>query len=91
MCQLMRQVQANGPDASDEAFAALGQGIMVLGRYLEYAQIKNGVWPQLLLPAINQVRAALGQSRLPDGYFVRLDELAQSLRQSRGWMSPPYS
>jgi hypothetical protein len=75
MCQLMRQVQANGSEASDDAFAALGQGIMVLGRYLEYAQIKNGVWPQLLLPAINHVRAALGQSRLSDGHFVRLDDL----------------
>lgn len=75
MSQLMRQVRANGPEASDEAFAALGQGVMVLGRYLEYAQIKEGVWPQLLLPAINQVRAALGQSRLPDGYFVRIEAL----------------
>ncbi|MFP5429760.1 MAG: hypothetical protein ACLGHE_02095 [Gammaproteobacteria bacterium] len=75
MCQLMRQVQANGPEAADEAFAALGQGIMVLGRYLEYAQIKEGVWPQLLLPSINQVRAALGQSPLPDGHFMVLGEL----------------
>lgn len=78
MSQLMRQVQANGPEAADEAFAALGQGIMVLGRYLEYAQIKEGVWPQLLLPAINQVRAALGQSPLPEGYFLSLGELPEA-------------
>ncbi|HQX90748.1 MAG TPA: hypothetical protein PKY03_10205 [Moraxellaceae bacterium] len=88
MSQLMRQVQANGPDASDEAFAALGQGIMVLGRYLEYAQIKNGVWPQLLLPAINQVRTALGQTRLPDGYFVRLDVLPEPPEVTRLDVTP---
>ena len=75
MSQLMRQVQANGADAADEAFAALGQGIMVLGRYLEYVQIKEGAWPQLLLPAINQVRAALGQNPLPEGYFLHVSEL----------------
>lgn len=75
MSQLMRQVQTNGPEASDEAFAALGQGIMVLGRYLEYVQLKQGASPQLLLPAINQVRAALGQAPLPEGFFLQLPHL----------------
>lgn len=75
MSQLMRQVQANGPEASDETFAALGQGIMVLGRYLEYVQLTLGAWPQLLLPAINQVRAALGQAPLPEGYFLHIPKL----------------
>lgn len=75
MAQLMRQVQANGPEASDENFAALGQGIMVLGRYIEYVQIKQASWPQLLMPAINQVRAALGQGPLPEGYFLHLEAL----------------
>lgn len=75
MSQLMRQVQANGPEASDENFAALGQGIMVLGRYLEYVQIRQGGWPQLLLPAINQVRSALGQAPLPEGHFLQLKQL----------------
>lgn len=75
MSQLMRQVQANGPEASDENFAALGQGLMVLGRYLEYVQLKQGGWPQLLLPAVNQVRSALGQAPLPEGYFLQLRQL----------------
>lgn len=75
MSQLMRQVQANGSEASDENFAALGQGIMVLGRYLEYVQIRQRGWPQLLLPAINQVRFALGQAPLPEGHFLQLGRL----------------
>ncbi|MDP2227129.1 MAG: hypothetical protein Q8J78_06600 [Moraxellaceae bacterium] len=75
MSQLMRQVQANGAEASDATFAALGQGLMVLGRYLEYVQIRQGAWPQLLLPAINQVRAALGQAALAEGHFIVLEHL----------------
>lgn len=72
LAQLMRQVQANGAEAAEDNFAALGQGIMVLGRYLEYAQLKQIAWPQLLTPAINQVRVALGQTLLPEGYFLKL-------------------
>lgn len=70
LSQLMRQVQANGAEAADDNFAALGQGIMVLGRYLEYVQLKQASWPQLLLPAINQVRSSLGQAPLPEGHFL---------------------
>lgn len=75
LSQLMRQVQANGAEASDDNFAALGQGLMVLGRYLEYVQLKKGGWPQLLLPAVNQVRSALGQAPLPEGCFLSLRQL----------------
>lgn len=75
MSQLIRQVQTNGADAADENFAALGQGIMVLGCYLEYVQIRQRAWPQLLLPAINEVRAALGQAPLPEGFFLQLKQL----------------
>jgi hypothetical protein len=75
MSQLMRQVQTNGAEASDASFAALGQGIMVLGRYLEYVQIRQAIWPQLLLPAINQVRSALGQAPLAEGHFLEMPKL----------------
>lgn len=78
MSQLMRQVQSNEPEASDETFAALGQGIMVLGRYLEYVQLKQAAAPQLLLPAINQVRAAIGQAPLPEGCFLPIPKLLPS-------------
>lgn len=75
LAQLMRQVQANGADASEQNFAALGQGIMVLGRYLEYVQLKRAAWPQLLLPSINQVREALGQAPLSEGHFLVFGQL----------------
>lgn len=72
MSQLLRQVQERGAAAADEDFAALGQGLMILGRYLEYLQLRQTSWPQLLLPAINQVRAALRQPLLGEGYFIKL-------------------
>lgn len=75
LADLLRQVQERGEDAADEDFAALGQGLMVLGRYLEYVQIHQVAWPQLLLPAINQVRAALRRPLLSEGFFLHLGEL----------------
>ncbi|MCC2637294.1 MAG: hypothetical protein K0Q68_1013 [Moraxellaceae bacterium] len=75
LADLVRQVQARGDQAADEDFAALGQGLMVLGRYLEYVQIHQVAWPQLLLPAINQVRAALHQPLLSEGSLLVLGEL----------------
>lgn len=75
LADLLRQVQERGEAAADDDFAALGQGIMVLGRYLEYVQIHQVAWPQLLLPAINQVRAALRRPPLSEGFFLQLGQL----------------
>jgi hypothetical protein len=75
LTRLLQQVQARGADAVDDDFAALGQGVMVLGRYLEYVQLGQAQWPQLLGPAINQVRAALHQPALPEGSFLGLGQL----------------
>jgi hypothetical protein len=75
MAELMRQVQQKGSEAPDEAFGALGGAIMVLSRYLEYVQIKGVGWPQLLLPTINQVQAALGRPPVHEGHFLALGEI----------------
>lgn len=88
MSQLLRQVQARGADAADADFAALGQGLMVLGRYLEYVQLRQTGRPQLLLPAINQVRAALKQPALPEGAFVRLRQLPAAPAAGRLELAP---
>jgi hypothetical protein len=88
MVQLLRQVQNRGPDAADEDFAALGQGLMILGRYLEYLQLRQTSWPQLLLPAINQVRAALKQPPLSEGHFVRIDQLPAAPAVSKLELTP---
>ena len=72
MYALMREAQGTGAKTPDESFAALGGAIMVLSRYLEYVQIKGGCWPQLLIPTINQVHAALKRPPLREGSFIPL-------------------
>jgi hypothetical protein len=88
LTQLLRQVQERGEGTAEEDFAALGQGIMVLGHYLEYVQIHHVAWPQLLLPAINQVRAALGQAPLPEGFFLAIAALPAAPAVTRLELSP---
>ncbi len=90
---LIKQVATRTTSASDDDFAALGNGIMVLGRYLEYVQIKGGAWPQLLLPTLNQIQAALGLPAMAEGYFLRLPQLpsapqATALQLANGQLQP---
>jgi hypothetical protein len=59
-------------------YSALGSGMMVLGRYLEYVQIKAVNLPQLLIPSINEARAALGLPPLGEGYFLDVPYLPDS-------------
>lgn len=88
LTRVLRQVQEKGDAAAEEDFAALGQGIMVLGHYLEYVQIHHAAWPQLLLPAINQVRAALGEAPLPEGFFLHLAALPAAPEVTRLELTP---
>jgi hypothetical protein len=88
LAQLMKQVQVNGAEAADDNFAALGQGLMVLGRYLEYVQLKRVGWPQLLIPAINQVRLALGQAPLAEGSLITVQQLPQAPAVQKLELSP---
>lgn len=88
LADLLRQVQERGEGAADDDFAALGQGIMVLGRYLEYVQIHQVAWPQLLLPAINQVRAALRRPPLSEGFFLHLGQLPAPAAVTRLELTP---
>ncbi|HQV80217.1 MAG: hypothetical protein KBF23_00185 [Agitococcus sp.] len=67
---LLRQVNELQEKTPDIYYSALGSGMMVLGRYLEYVQIKAVNLPQLLIPSINEARAALGVAPLGEGYFL---------------------
>ncbi len=54
--ELVRRLPENGDDMARNAdLTALGYAIMVLSRYIEYVQIKHVAWPQLLLPAVQQL------------------------------------
>lgn len=88
LTRVLRQVQDKGEAAAEEDFAALGHGIMVLGHYLEYVQLHHVAWPQLLLPAINQVRSAMGESPLPEGFFLHLAALPAAPSVTRLELTP---
>ncbi|TLP70285.1 ferrous iron transporter B [Pseudomonas nitroreducens] len=59
----------------DGQLAALGNALYVLRRYLENLEAHRQEIPELLLPAINDVRQAAGQPALPESFFfsARLD------------------
>ncbi|TBU84800.1 ferrous iron transporter B [Phytopseudomonas dryadis] len=68
----------------DTQLAALSNALHVLRRYLEGLDTHRQEMPELLLPAINDLRQACGQPPLPESFFfsVRLD-------QARPRMVPP--
>jgi len=74
---LLRQVSDLQENTPERYFAALGNGMMVLDRYLEYVQIKAVSLPQLLLPAINECRRALSVADLGEGFFLDVPFLPQ--------------
>ncbi len=68
----------------DAQLAALSNALHVLRRYLEGLDAHRQEMPELLLPAINDLRQACKQPPLPESFFfsVRLD-------QARPRMAPP--
>ena len=75
---LLRQVNDLQEKTPDIYYSALGSGMMVLGRYLEYVQIKAVNLPQLLISSINECRYALGLPTLGEGYFLDVPFLPDS-------------
>lgn len=75
---LLRQVNELQEKTPDAYYSALGSGMMVLGRYLEYVQIKAVNLPQLLIPSINEARQALALAPLGEGYFLDVPYLPDS-------------
>ncbi|MFZ3205252.1 MAG: ferrous iron transporter B [Pseudomonas sp.] len=59
----------------DVQLSALSNALHVLRRYLENVDLHRQEMPELLLPAINDLRQAGGQPALPESFFfsVRLD------------------
>lgn len=59
----------------DVQLSALSNALHVLRRYLENVDVHRQEMPELLLPAINDLRQAGGQPALPESFFfsVRLD------------------
>ncbi|MBD2839034.1 ferrous iron transporter B [Pseudomonas sp. JM0905a] len=74
-------IPAGAGEERDVQLAALSNALHVLRRYLENLDVHRQEMPELLLPAINDLRQAGGQPPLPESYFfsVRLDQSRQTV------------
>ncbi|MCU1717459.1 ferrous iron transporter B [Pseudomonas sp. 5P_3.1_Bac2] len=75
MLQQANDIPAGAGAEHDAQLAALSNALYVLRRYLESVDNYRVEMPELLLPAINDLRQAGGQPPLPESFFfnVRLD------------------
>lgn len=69
-------IPAGAGEERDVQIAALSNALHVLRRYLENLDAHRQEMPELLLPAINDLRKAGGQHALPESFFfsVRIDQ-----------------
>jgi hypothetical protein len=68
-------IPAGAGEERDVQLSALSNALHVLRRYLESVDVHRQEMPELLLPAINDLRQAGGQPALPESFFfsARLD------------------
>ncbi|GIZ11866.1 ferrous iron transporter B [Pseudomonas sp. NCCP-436] len=74
--ELATDIPAGAGEERDVQLAALSNALHVLRRYLENVDSHRQEIPELLLPAINELRQAAAQQPLPESFFfsVRLDQ-----------------
>ncbi|AYC32856.1 ferrous iron transporter B [Pseudomonas cavernae] len=75
--QQATDIPAGAGEERDGQLTALSNALHVLRRYLENVDSHRQELPELLLPAINELRQAGGQTPLPESFFfsARLDQL----------------
>ncbi|UUY06953.1 ferrous iron transporter B [Pseudomonas sp. J452] len=74
--QQATDIPAGAGEERDVQLSALSSAMYVLRRYLENVDAHRQEMPELLLPAINELRQAGAQPPLPESFFfsVRLDQ-----------------
>ncbi|WP_068826089.1 ferrous iron transporter B [Pseudomonas sp. BMS12] len=75
--QQATDIPTGAGEERDGQLTALSNALYVLRRYLENVDAHRQEMPELLLPAINELRQAGGQPPLPESFFfsVRLDHM----------------
>lgn len=69
-------------NADDDLMMHVSEGMMLLGRYVEFVLLKQTIAPALLLPIINQLREDVGQ------HALALDDLSDSKSSSLAIANP---
>lgn len=87
MEQVVRKMQDSGP-AARSLGEALGQALLLLGRYLEYVQLKNRPLPEVMVSGLNELRRAAGKPLIQESHFFAVD-LARDRYPVPAATSPP--
>jgi hypothetical protein len=72
MEQVVRKMQEPGPGARPLG-EALSHSLLLLGRYLEYVQLKNRPLPEVMVGGLNELRRASGKSLIQESHFFAVD------------------
>lgn len=73
MAQLLRQHADQPSKAKEQQLSIIGEGLMLLSRYLEFILLRETALPHLLLPITNTLRQAAHLPLLSESYFLQSD------------------
>ncbi|HHW4680806.1 MAG TPA: Hpt domain-containing protein, partial [Xylella taiwanensis] len=82
MERLAKVMQANGVDDHEEACAVLMRGTLLLPDYLERLQNGHRDIPIVLLPLLNEIRAARGESRLNENVLFAFNPEVRNVTET---------
>ncbi|WP_250464043.1 hypothetical protein [Microbulbifer litoralis] len=71
MLSALADLQEERQEAAVDLMEGLGTGFYVLTRYLDFVQNRGTSRPELLIPYINNLRAARSQPPVPESHFFR--------------------
>jgi hypothetical protein len=83
MEQMVQRLEEDGAAAIPLA-SVLSQAIVLLGRYLEYVQLKNRTLPEIMVGGLNELRRAAGRPLVQESHFFAVD-----LARDRNPLPPP--
>jgi hypothetical protein len=71
MGKLLRDIAENPAQTKEDRLSAIGEGLMVLSRYLEFVLLRETLLPHLLLPVTNTLNRLAGLPVLREGHFLK--------------------
>ncbi|MEC7118642.1 MAG: hypothetical protein VXW65_01910 [Pseudomonadota bacterium] len=70
MATLLKEIADKPAQTKEDRLAAIGEGLMVLHRYLEFVLLRETLLPHLLLPITNTLNQLAGLPLLREGHFL---------------------
>lgn len=62
-----------GDNTNEELILNISEGVMTLGRYIEFVLLKETIEPTLLIPVINKLNANIGRNLIDEQTFIPSD------------------